>query len=116
MSLDRIVIFKEKVPTKENIGMVLEDYLGELAVEVMWNRERYMAVLKGPGSNPFKRLVGGPFTTSETSERWIEVVLDLDSKEPSVDVLTRRQDEITNNIADGFAKLLARYWDGSLDD
>lgn len=33
----------------------------------------------------------------------------------NIDVITRRQDEVTMRIADGFAKLVARYWQGQLE-
>jgi hypothetical protein len=42
----------------------------------------------------------------------MEVYIDSDN----IDVITRQGDEATNALALGFAKLLARYWDGELED
>ncbi len=48
----------------------------------------------------------------ETRERWFEVFADSEQ----FDVITREMDEITNAIANGFAQLAARLWDGKVED
>jgi hypothetical protein len=48
----------------------------------------------------------------EARERWFEVWVGQDC----IDVITRMMDEVTNNIAQGFAKLCARWWEGEIED
>jgi hypothetical protein len=68
------------------------------------------------GSHPLARVSSyhlQPFWTeaARESERWIEVYVGDDN----IDVITRRCDDITNVIAEGFAKLCARHWQGRLE-
>lgn len=118
MSCDRFVRFKRgKRPSRKDVGRALEDYLGTIMVENKWGGGRWTALLIGTKSWPFRRLepedsVSAKAAAEEaTEERWIEVFLHRDG----IDVITRRQDELTMRIADGFAKLAARYWQGRLE-
>lgn len=115
MAADWFVDFpKGKVPSKDDVGKALEDYLGGYATKVYWERDRWYAVLVGTKSWPFKRLEPADsrlalgMAEREGEERWIEVWLDDDC----IDVMTRTSDEATNNLAAGFAELLRRYWQG----
>lgn len=117
MAADWFVYFDkkgQKVPSKEDVGKALEDFLGAYATEVKWDRDRFYAKLVGTKSWPFKRLepadsvIALGMAEREGEDRWIEVWLD----DECIDVMTRSSDEATNNLAEGFAKLIARYWKG----
>jgi len=110
MAFDRFVYFDGPAPSKEDLGKALEDYLGAGALAIKWERDRFFAQLHGNSLNPFRRLVDPP-PYQEPDERWIEVVVRVDY----VDVLTRHQDEFTNNIARGFARLVERFWKGRFE-
>ena len=117
MAADWFVYF-DKVPPREDIGKALEDYLGAFAQRVYWDKDRWFAKLVGTKTWPFKRLEGPDHPmfefhkAEETEERWIEVWLSKDC----VDVMTRRADWVTNTLAEGFAKLMAQYWSGTVGD
>ena len=122
MACDRFIYFKRgQVPSREDVGKVLEDYLGALLATNDWQADkaphksgRWMAKLTGSKSWPFRRVEHDAQCPWEphTQERWIEVYIDTNN----IDVITRRQDELVSNVADGFAKLVARYWQGKLED
>jgi len=115
MAADWFVDFdKGKAPSKEDLGKALEDFLGAFAKRVYWSKDRWFAVLVGTKSWPLRRLepedsIGAMSAKAEESEeRWIEVWLDR----KCVDVMTRRGDWATNTLAEGFAGLVAQYWQG----
>lgn len=123
MSFDRIIDFEQAdkaAPGRDELGAVIEDYLGRAARRVYWDRDRWFAVLIGLKSWPLRRAYARyskVLTTSARAheieaepERWIEVWAD----KHTVDVLTRRQDEFTMAVADGLAALIARYYGGKL--
>lgn len=110
MALDIIVYWKPgKMPSKADLQLVLEDYTLGVAT-VVWDADRFYVNLKGKPTLPFSRL--DPLFKYDLPEvRWFEVWLGIDK----IDVITRQTDEITNNIARGFAALCARYWQGDLE-
>lgn len=113
MACDRFVYWNERKPTKEEIQLVLEDFFGPVA-KVEWHEDqnRFYATIVGEKSPPFRRIKDAhPFVDTEVSERWIEVYVDDDN----IDVMTRMQDELTNVLAAGVAKMFARYWEGRLE-
>ena len=84
--------------------------------DIKWEAGRWVVSLVGNKSWPFRRLApDAPYAASYEEEakesRWIEVYLAKDN----IDVITRRQDEATMRLADGFAKLTTRYWKGRLE-
>lgn len=121
MACDTFVVWeqREKQPKKEVIRKVLEDYVAGLA-EVEWIDDRWIVTLPGQPSWPFQRV--GPASQSQraswrelhvsTPGRWFEVYVG----EHNIDVITRTADEVTNNVAQGFAALMARGFDGKLMD
>jgi len=117
MASDRFVYFdKGKRPSKEDVKKALVDYLGATMTNIKWRSGRWTAQLVGSKSWPFRRLepdsrLAPAYEEEAKEDRWIEVFFHRNS----IDVLTRRQDELTNNIARGFAQLLARYWQGRLE-
>lgn len=108
----------EAPPPREDVGKALEDFLGAFATKVYWQKDRWFAELVGTKTWPFKRIedeshpLFEAHKAEETEERWIEVWLD----NKCVDVMTRHGDWATNTLAGGFAKLVAQYWKGRLDD
>ena len=118
MSLDRYVNFKTKKPTKEQLQMILEDYLGGIG-EIECHSSRWFVALPGKPSFPFRRLDGledYQAMYSQADGRYFEVYINLEpaADNPNIDVLTRVADEFTNNVAQGFAELIARYFNAEL--
>ena len=116
MAQDRLIRWGAKRPARADLGAALEDYLGGIAESVAWREDRWFAVLKGTTRDPFRRVEHPPVSRYpeelQNAERWIEVWIG----DSSIDVITRMQDEITNRIADGFAALCARHWNGKEDE
>lgn len=123
MGLDRYVIFKEEKPTLDQLKLILEDYLGGLGT-IDYKEGCWFVNFPGKPSFPFKRSHPdhGWAGAGLHDERWFEVyVASLeqepgeDSFGPCVDIITRFQDEIINNIAAGFATLLKRFYKATSD-
>jgi hypothetical protein len=122
MAQDRFIYWESEAPTNEQVGQVLEDYLGSFAVKQTFERRRYTVLLVGKQSNPHRRV--GPIIETpggatfnlgavwdEDGERWIEVFVSDDN----VDVITRMADPATCALADGLTQLMARRWKGRLE-
>jgi len=118
MALDRFVYWKSQRPTIEEIQRCLEDYVAGLAVSVeRWQDDRFGVTL--PGYLSFPLTWTGLATDAQRAavrelqrSRWFEVYVGSDH----IDVITRQMDEITNNVARGFAELMARGWDGDFKE
>lgn len=110
MSLDRIVCWQEKKPTKQILGDTLEDYIGE-AGKVEWIDDRWYCTFPGKPSSPFRRMLPQTQIFLRNDERWFEVFINSES----VDIITRSADEFTNVVAKGFAELLVRFWEARLE-
>lgn len=123
MSSDIFVYWRNERPTQDEILLCLEDYVRDLAVGVVRrDGQRFSVTLPGWPSFPFARV--GPSTDAQRRShqerardadgsmrtRWFEVYVGGDY----IDVITREMDEVTNNIARGFAELSARAWDGEI--
>jgi hypothetical protein len=116
LSSDRFVYWKEETPSREQIQLVLEDYVRDLAESVKWEQDRFFVKLPGMCSNPAARVTDNDTLRrvaeeDRKNERWIEVWMD----KKCLDVITRRGDWITNSIADTFAKICAQFWNGRLE-
>ena len=92
--------------------MLLEDYLGEVAT-VSLNEDWFTITLPGKPSYALKRLARNDMDMDMPEERWFEVCC---IHKAAIDVITRQADEFTNNIAKGFAELVARWFKGDLDE
>lgn len=113
MACDRIINKCQKRPTKKDLRIAAEDYLGDLLQGIQWAEDRWIVTIKGNRSHPLQRLADPKFLDQEPKDgRWFEVWFNG----KTVDVITRRQDELTGNIASGFASLVARFWEGELDE
>jgi hypothetical protein len=112
MALDRFVKFGARRPSKEEVGLVLRDFFGPEAAKVEWEGDRFYVSLPGKNSFPFASLPDGGWNPFEGHERWIEIFVN----DKQFDVITRLADEYTNVIAEGLAKMFARFWDGELEE
>lgn len=108
MGSDRFVYWKEKKPAREQLGMALEDYLGQGSARAEWNAEqdRWFVSFPGPSSDPCARMDPSRVRPTTHPERWFEVVPGADN----MDVITRSQDPFVSAAADGFVKFCCRYW------
>lgn len=120
MAIDRFIHWKRrKGPTVKVVQHTLEDYLGEVAlrVEAVVHKDgsaHIRALLKGKPSFPFKRIpeMRNYHEGQEMhDERWLEVYW----TRRSIDIITRFTDEFTMVVAEGFADLAARFWEGKRD-
>lgn len=124
MAQDRFLYFRKEVPSYKDIKCVLEDYLKGLALKLDFGKGRskskemefWSVQLPGKPSFPFKRLMDGATMGAEIhDERWFEIVVTRKGdKVPTIDVITRMNDEITGVIAEGFVALCQRYWKASV--
>ena len=117
MAQDRFIYWQEQVPSAEQVGSALADYLGEFATKVTLEHDRWTAALVGMQSNPHRRV--GPevdgfnigVVWDGSIERWLEVFV----AENNIDVITRMADPATCALADGFTALAARIWQGRIE-
>lgn len=113
MSCDRFVHWKDNRPTKDELQFALEDYIGK-AGKVKWSEDggRWTCRLAGNSSFPLQRVLPvdnifvKAFWAEHPWERWFEVFWGDDY----ISVITRRADEYTSAVADGFTKLVMRFW------
>jgi hypothetical protein len=117
MACDRFVVWKNAAPPpREQVQLVLEDYVRDLATEVRWHKDRFIVTLPGMGSHPAARISDSATLRlaaqeDRKNERWFEVCFGDDN----LDVITRRGDWITNAIATEFARICAQFWRGDLE-
>lgn len=116
MASDTFVRFPPGVtgPTLEEIEKTLRGYLGDSA-HVRWDEEgrRFFCSLPDFSSGPLKHMNHPLYHERENEKRWFEVYM---APGETFDVITRQQDEFTMNVARGYAKFVARYWEGTLDE
>lgn len=113
MASDIFIKFN-KWPSVEDVGKALRGYIGTAAtVEYDEQGGRYYVTFPEKSSGPLKELNPEFYYEREDECRWIEVICGIPDQ---FDVLTRQQDEFTNNVAMGFAKFCARYWKGHIED
>ena len=110
MSLDRFIYWQENKPTSfVEIANFLMCYMGcaqkDFSYDNTANQHRWTIGIPGVGCNPNRIIAELPDPVS--SDRWFEVVL----TDESLDVLTRMQDPFTNAIAEGFAEMIARWYE-----
>jgi hypothetical protein len=121
MSHNVFVRWGTEAPTRDELQACLEDYVRGIGAPPTWADGRLYVALPGTYSHPFTRV--GPATDAMRASfqqraadpreaRGFEVFI----HEDAICVITRQDDEITNNIAKGFAVLCARGWGGKLED
>ena len=119
MASDRFVNFpKGKGPKKAEVELVVRNFFGEAAQEIEWSQSSLLVKLPGIGTFAYEGLVDEHGTVTDhltkrgERERWIEVY----TTRGHLDVITRMQDDYTNVLAGGLAEVLARFWQGEIDD
>jgi len=111
VSVDRFVRFDKKKPTLDELKNILEDYIeGIGSISYSHNGSVWFVKLPGKPSFPFKR-IHPDMDNQVHEERWFEVW--LGSLPDNIDVITRQADELTNVIAEGYAKIVARFFEAS---
>lgn len=126
MAADWFIRFqKNNKPKKAHLQLILEDFFRGVATEVRWDRDRWFVTLPGSPSWPLARMPDvsenmrqakkedGVEEDGSPRPRWMEVW--RDTKDGTVNIMTRSQDEFMNALAEGLAKLIARYWQGELE-
>jgi len=110
MALDRFVYWKDKAPDKGQLERTLIAYAGTMA-DIAFRDDRWYINIPGKPSCALENYYGVGMLRDLPDERWIEVWPGDDC----VDVITRQADDITNAIAEGLARLLARLWNGKCE-
>jgi hypothetical protein len=102
-------------PRREDVRKTLEHYLGG-AGEVRWDAgtARFYATLPGRPTHPFAWDPTAVAMPEPGDLRLFEVWPDPRGR--CLCVITRMQDEFTNNVAAGFAALCARRWRGRIEE
>lgn len=116
---DRFVFFKKSAldgkPTEAQITQVLKDFLGPAATKVWVENGVLIAQLPGPTSFPFKSMEPS-IRMLDSPERYLEIHFGGPKDALSnIDIITRRADEFTNVLANGFEDLVIRYWEATSD-
>lgn len=122
MAADRFIRFdgpKARRPKKDELLLVLKNFVGGAGgVEWVDDQDRAYITLPGHPSFPFRGLPEMEGRDRHDGEqdrpRWIEVW--QDPRDGTVDVMTRGMDEFTNVVAEGVAKMIARWWGGEYED
>lgn len=116
MARDRWVYFDEGVtpPSLQDLHKVLADYLGQ-AGTTSWVEDQkcLYATLPGPPSAACRSVrPEAQHRHWGVETRWFEVSYLPATSPPLLAICTRGQDELTNDLATGFAQVVARQWDG----
>lgn len=111
MGIDRFVYWNKRRPTKLEIQQVLEDYLGTVLTNIYVEGPRITVLLQGKPRFPFRRIAEMASYT-EAQEQHDRRAIEVYWTNKSIDVITRMTDEFTNVVAEGFAALAARFWEG----
>lgn len=105
MAIDRIVDWKETVPTREEVTQALLDYMGDFGGKITIRGQWTDVLLPGKPSDPFRK-------AHRDDDRWFEIFFSDDH----ISVITRDQDRLTNAIAYGFAVACAQHWQAEYSD
>jgi len=100
MALNRFVAWEKIRPTGKELLEVLQTFMGG-AGEIENDNDRYYITIPGQQSPIWAQ-------KNENRQRWFEVV----SNHAYVNVITRQGDELTNGIAETFADVCAKRWQG----
>jgi hypothetical protein len=115
----RFIWWVDEKPSSIEVGVLLKLYLSGATADCQWDEPggRWMVGLPGKVAVTW---LGSPDMCAKygieprddpkcyPEERWFEVWVD----EECCDVITRAMDDFTNAVATGFAKLVARRWQG----
>ncbi|MFA5413761.1 MAG: hypothetical protein WC348_04480 [Patescibacteria group bacterium] len=104
--------WQKEVPSKDVLSQFLGNYLNGIGTVEFgqddFNRECWICTLPGKPTDPWQGISGLPQRPHDmmSDERWFEVYWHDDG----IDIITRRQDPITNSIAAGFARACILTW------
>jgi hypothetical protein len=114
MGTDRFISFSKEHPCPpiEDVETALRSYLTEAGEVTRHHPELVIATLHGRSSIIASGFPGNENLNDPTSERFFEVNI----TGGQMDVITRRGDEYTCALADGFMGFAIRYWNGVLED
>lgn len=112
MAIDRLIVFKDKRPTKNEFKKILSSYVKGIG-SVKWSKNRFFVTLRGKPTNPLDLLFPELKLNKlhSVNERWFEVyIYKKNNENADVDVITRESDFLTRTIADGFVNLLCLHF------
>ena len=121
MGTDRFISFSKKhpCPSIEDVETALQSYVTEAGVLTRHDPTLVSVKLVGRSSIIASAFPGNEWLNGQTekfreanSERHIEV----DITGGGMDVITRRGDEFTHALAEGFVEFVVRYWHGVAED
>ena len=112
---------KDKQPTREEVGMVIEDFFGEALKESVWSWDRFMVTLQGKWSHPLRRVLPPEMLhvaqhPSPDDPSWEGRHMEVWLGKDALDVITRQQDSFTCFCQRALAQVLGRFWDGKVED
>ena len=126
MSRDVVINWTGYKPTKNEIEMLLQDYIGA-AGTVEWDADADRYIVTIPGTPSYARVRVGAATpvqraawrgkmTEPLPKRWSQDsrFFEVWSDKDCTYVMTRDADELTNAIADTLAKILCQSWRGEI--
>lgn len=111
MSIDFSIAFPAgAAPTAEQVRHVVEDYLGDVLRDVTAVKEEWWAFkLRGSPSFPFQRVVPeGERITFSRPDRFVEYC------HATTSFIVRLADEFTIDVAANLARIVARFWKGTV--
>ncbi len=125
MARDVVVNWKGERPTRDEIQTMLEDYLGA-AGKIEWQKDRFVATLPGAPSyararvglaTPWQRTAWQEKMREPEPKRWSysDRFFEVWSDAGCTYVMTRDADELTMAVADTFAEVLCRGWQGEME-
>lgn len=120
MGIDWYVKGCARKPTTAEMRTILEDYFNGAAIveknpHVRGDRS-WLVLLPGKASFPFKRVEQSPARDGGTNQEHRALGIYLEEKDRQVRLSTALADEYTNNVAEGIAKMFARYYKGELEE
>lgn len=120
MAGDRFIFFDNRVPTHDEIQMILENYLGGCGRLTEPKPNRWLIDLPGKTTSTFRGIEGSRpnlFTDPDHTARYIEVVFQkTEGLSPSLDVMTRFTDSFTSGLAERLAREISAFYRGRLED
>lgn len=121
MSYDRFIRWQSELrPTQAEVLLLIQDYFGEALVSADWKGSRWNVLLHGRKSVAVRNLPGCPPSIravaeeEKDDERFLEVFFDEQTAN-HFSIITRHADEYTGAVAEGLAQLIARLWNGKVE-
>ncbi len=119
MGMDRFIKWGKPqewgAPTVERLAQVARDYLGARWSVRITSPKWIVCETDEPSTAPLKSEFspGSGVPAWDEQTRGFEIFFPDSSVRTSV--ITRRADEFTNAVADGYTKCIARWWNGEIE-